>query len=439
MIFFNQFISFIKKPAFKSAVLYTFSNFSVKAISFLLLFVYSNPKYISVEENGLLNLMSSSVLILFPFLSMGIIQSTSVDFFRLKKESFRDFFTTGFIIPVFSMFLGIALLLIFKDDLKEAYQFPVSFVVIIPVLAFLAFCNEQYVSLIRNNDEPVTYFKASMLRLFIEISLSVTLVIGFAWRWQGRVAGILVANIVLLVIAFWYFRKKGYLFGKIRLQILKTELIYAVPIIVMQLSIFCLSSSDKFFLSSFSNNKEVGIYGYACVFAAVVTVACSSLISYVMPKIYSCLSEPVINFKQIRKYFHFYAASCITILVGIVTITPVLYKYFINSSYHPGLKYMYLIAIGYFFWSITNFFYSYMIYHKQKRKIILISLIAIGINLITHYFFIKKWNAQGAAISVSLSYFLVLVTTILFSFKYVSLIFEFNNHKRYFKINSEPV
>ena len=159
MIFFNQFISFIKKPAFKSAVLYTFSNFSVKAISFLLLFVYSNPKYISVEENGLLNLMSSSVLILFPFLSMGIIQSTSVDFFRLKKESFRDFFTTGFIIPVFSMFLGIALLLIFKDDLKEAYQFPVSFVVIIPVLAFLAFCNEQYVSLIRNNDEPVTYLK----------------------------------------------------------------------------------------------------------------------------------------------------------------------------------------------------------------------------------------------------------------------------------------
>ena len=426
MIFFNQFISFIKKPAFKSAVLYTFSNFSVKAISFLLLFVYSNPKYISVEENGLLNLMSSSVLILFPFLSMGIIQSTSVDFFRLKKESFRDFFTTGFVIPVLSMLLGIGLLFVFRDDLKEAYQFPVSFVVIIPVLAFLAFCNEQYVSLIRNNDEPVTYFKASMLRLFIEITLSVTLVIGFAWRWQGRVAGILVANIVLLVIAFWYFRNKGYLFGKIRLHFLKAELIYAVPIIVMQLSTFCLSSSDKFFLSSFSNNKEVGIYGYACIFAAVVLVACSSLTSYVMPKIYFCLSEPVINFKQIRKYFNFYAASSVAILAGIVAVTPILYKYFINSSYHPGLQYMYLIALGYFFWSITNFFYSYLFFHKRKRKILLISLIAIGINLTANYFFIKKWSAQGAAISVCISYLLVLITTLLFSYKYVSLIFGFN-------------
>lgn len=423
MRFFNQIASFIKKPAFKSAGLYTFSNFSVKAVSFLLLFVYSNPKYISVEENGLLSLLGSSVLICLPFLSLGIIQSTSVDFFRLQKEPFRNFFTTGFVIPLISMLLSIAVLFFFREELKATYGFPAVFVIIIPLLAFFAFCNEQYVNLIRNNDEPVTYFKASMLRLFIEITLSLTLVIAFAWRWKGRVAGILVANLVLFVIAFFYFRKKGYLFGKIKLHYLTKELIYAIPIIVMQLSTFCLSSSDKFFLSSFSNNNQVGIYGYACVFAAVVLVACSSLTSYIMPKIYFCLSEPVVNYKQIKRYFNFYAASSIVILLGIVAITPILYKYFINSSYHPGLQYMYLIATGYFFWSITNFFYSYLLYHKHKRKIIFISLIAIGINLIANYFFIKKWNAQGAAMAVCLSYFLVLITTLVFANKYVRSIF----------------
>lgn len=423
MKFYNKLNGFIKSPAFKSAGVYTFSNFFVKTAAFILLFVYSNPKYISVHENGLLNLLSSSVFILMPFLSLGIVQSTSVDFFKFKKKEFSNFFTTGFVMPVIAMVLGFAGLYFFRNELKATYDFPLSFTFIIPVLAFLGFCNEQYVSLIRNNEEPFTYFKASMLRLFIEISISVTLVVGFAWRWEGRITGIMVANTVLFVVAFFYFRKKGYLFGKVKKVYIKEELIYGLPIIVMQCSTFCLSSSDKFFLSYFSNNDVVGIYGYACVFAAVVTIACSALISYVMPKIYLCLSEPVVNFKQIRKYFKFYAGGSFAALTGIIILTPLLYKYFINSSYYPGLKYMYLIAIGYCLWSITYFFYSFMLYNKQKKKILMLSLASICISLSCNYFFIKHWNAAGAALSVCVSYFIVLVVTLLASYKNVRFIF----------------
>jgi O-antigen/teichoic acid export membrane protein len=416
---------FIKSPALKSAGIYTFSNFFAKATAFLLLFIYSNPKYISVNENGLLNLLSSSVFVLMPFLSLGIVQSSSVDFFKLNKDEFKDFFTTSFVMPVIVMLAGIAGLYIFKTQLKTAYGFPLSFIFIIPVLTFLGFCNEQYVSLIRNNDEPFTYFKASMWRLFIEITISVTLVVGFAWRWEGRVTGIMIANIVLFVMAFFYFTQRGYLFGKVKLFYIKEELKYALPIIIMQCSIFCLSASDKFFLSYFSDNNIVGIYGYACVFAAVVTIACSALISYVMPKIYLCLSEPVIDFNQVRKYFNFYAAGSLAALAGVIAVTPFLYRYFINASYLPGLRYMYLIAIGYFLWSIAYFFYSFMLYNKQKKKILMLSLASIFISLLSNYFFIKYWNAQGAAISVCISYFVVLLITLFASKKNVLFMFGF--------------
>ena len=429
MKFYSTFNGFIKSPAFKSAGIYTFSNFFAKSVAFLLLFIYSNPRYMSVDENGLLNLLSSSVFILMPFLSLGIIQATSVDFFKLKKEAFRDFFTTGFLIPVITMFIGIACLYVFRSELKETYGFPVSFVLLIPVLTFLGFCNEQYVTLIRSNNEPVTYFKASMLRLFIEISISITLVVGFEWRWEGRVTGILIANTFLLGVAFFYFRKKGFLFGRIRMKYIKENILYALPIIVMQFSIFCLSASDKFFLSYFTDNNVVGIYGYASVFAAVVTIACSALISYVMPRIYLCLSEPVINYKKVKKYFKFYAGCSFATLLGVIIFTPVLYKYFINSIYYPGLKYMYLIAIGYFLWSISYFFYSFILYNKQKKKILFLSLASICISLICNYIFIKQWNAKGAAISVCISYFMVLVVTLLASYKNVRFIFMNGENK----------
>ncbi|MGN6532466.1 MAG: lipopolysaccharide biosynthesis protein [Ginsengibacter sp.] len=416
-------ISIIKSPASKTAGIYTFSNFFIKGTSFLLLFIYSNPKYLSVHENGLLSLLTSSVFILMPFLSLGIVQSTSVDFFKLKGDEFKSFFTTGFVIPICIMFLAFAGLFVFSNDLKSAYDFPWSFVLIIPVLTFLNFCNEQFLTIVRNNDEPVTFLKAALLRLGVEISLSLTLVVVFFSGWQGRVTGILASNTVLLFIAFFYLKKKNYLFGKIKRIYIRQELLYGFPIIILQCSTFCLFYSDKFFLSFFSDNSEVGVYSYACVFAAVVNLGSSALLYYVMPKIYSFLSESKIDYKQIRKHFLFYVSSCFILLLCVVAFTPLLYKFFINSSYHPGLKYFYLIAAGYFFWSVTYFFYTFMFYKKHKKKILATSLISIFISIANNYFFIKNLGTSGAAFSVFLSYFLVLLVTITANLKNIKEMF----------------
>ena len=68
----------------------------------------------------------------------------------------------------------------------------------------------------RNNQEPETYMKANMGKTILELGLSYVMVVYFAWRWQGRVAGILAAYVVLGFYALYYFKKKGYLFGKVR-------------------------------------------------------------------------------------------------------------------------------------------------------------------------------------------------------------------------------
>lgn len=413
----------IKSPASKKAGIYTFSNFFIKGTSFLLLFIYSNPKYLSVHENGLLSLLTSSVFILMPFLSLGIVQSTSVDFFKLKSDEFKNFFTTGFVMPLCMMLLAFGGLFLFSKDLKIAYNFPLSFVFIIPVLTFLNFCNEQFTTIIRNRDEPLTFLKVVLLRLFIDISISLTLVVIFFRGWQGRATGILAANTILLFFAFAYLKKKNYLFGKIKKQYVKQELAYSLPIIILQCSTFCLFYSDKFFLSYFTNNTEVGIYSYACTFAAVVNLGSAALLNYVMPKIYSFLSEPKINYQQIRKHFLFYVGICFILLLCVVAFTPLLYKYFIHSNYHPGLKYFYLIATGYFFWAVTYFFFSFVFYRKHKKKILLLSLVSIFISLMNNYFLIKSNHATGAAFSVFISYFLVLVVTVFANLKNIRAMF----------------
>src|SRR6478672_3854132 len=100
------FKSLYNHPSVRSVGIYTFSNFFAKGASFLLLFVFTNPLYISPSENGLISLFSTSLLFLMPFLSMGVVQSTSTDYFKLGKKEFRNFFTTGMMLPFFLMIIS---------------------------------------------------------------------------------------------------------------------------------------------------------------------------------------------------------------------------------------------------------------------------------------------------------------------------------------------
>jgi O-antigen/teichoic acid export membrane protein len=424
----RQLIHLTKNPAVIAAGTYTFSNFFGKAVAFLLLFVYSNPAYITPQENGLLSLMNSGILFLSPFVCLGTIQSTSSDFFKLDKQEFSNFFTTGFVMPIIVTLFSMLLFGLFYSYFASSYGFPASFIWVVPLSAFLLFSTEQFAALIRNNHQPNTYLKAHLLRLAIEIGLSLILVIVFMWHWKGRVTGIIASQITITVWAYFYFKKKGYLFGQVKKEYIKGELLYALPIILMQSGVFCMMASDKFFLSHYTgDNARVGVYGYACIFASVVNIFCTALLQYVFPKVFAYLAAEKVNYLAIRKHFFIYALATFAGLVGIVAFSPLMYKWFINASYHPGLKYMYLIAAGYFIWGICYFFYSDMLFHKQKKKILTLSAISIVISLSCHFFFIPRWFEQGAAVSVFVSYVLVLIITLLFSYKYVRRIFSNHN------------
>jgi O-antigen/teichoic acid export membrane protein len=416
----TNFINLRKNPVVRSIGIYTFSNFFAKGASFLLLFVFTNPKYILPSENGLLSLFSNSLLFLMPFLSMGIIQSTSTDFFKLGKDDFRSFFTTGFVLPgaitIFS-FIGF---FIFRDQLQRLYGFPHMFVWLIPLITFFTFCSEQLLGLARNNNEPMIFLKANMSKTILEIGLSFILVVFFSWRWQGRIAGILVAYGVVALYAFYYFLKRGYLFGTIKKEYILSELVFAIPIIAMQASVFAMSASDKFFLSNFTadKNETVGIYSVGCIFASIVFLFSSALIQYIFPKLYVLLASPVIDYKSIKKHFLIYVSVMAAGSLGVIILTPLLYHLFINAKYHPALRYSYILCTGYFLWSVTYFFYSYLLYHKKKKKILALAFCGIVISLGCNYFFIKNWHEMGAAFAVLTCYFLVLILTLIVTKEY---------------------
>ncbi|MBS1928801.1 MAG: polysaccharide biosynthesis C-terminal domain-containing protein [Bacteroidetes bacterium] len=411
-----------RNPVLQSIGKYSFTNFFAKGASFLLLFIFTNPIYITPSENGLLSLFSNSLVFLMPFLSLGIVHSSSTDFFRYDKEKFSSAFTSGFIPPIFVLVLSIVLFYIFRDELNSAYGFPFMFVWIIPVITFLSFCNEQLMSLIRNNNQPNRYMAVNMSRTVLELGISAILIVFFAWRWKGRVAGIFIAYLLISLYGLYYFIRNGYLFGKVSRKSILQDIYYGGPVILLQISIFSMSASDKFFLAHVDDaqNTQVGIYSIACIYSSVITVMSTAILQYIFPKVYSLLSEKNINYKSIKRNFLLYGGLAAAGTLLVISLSPFMFKHFINPRYNEALRYLFLICMGYFLWCVSYFFYSFLLFYKDKKKIFWLSLSSMIVSLTMNYLLINRWGADGAAMSILCSYAVVLVLTMIFTRKFWS-------------------
>jgi len=427
----SNIFKFSKSLQLKSIAIYTFSNFFNKGISFLLLFYFAHV--LSESDFGVLNLFSNSILFLMPFISLGILQSANTEFFKMEKREFKNFFSTTLLMPVAVTVLCVILLLAFKNQLQQRYPFPSLFILLIPVITLFTFLNEHLINMVRNSNDPLKYLFVNIGRLLAEITLAVFFISALQYGWIGRVMGIFLSFLFAGAYAFVYFREQGFLFGKISKKYIYDELLYSVPIIVMQLSVFCMGSSAGYFIEHFTHDYvAVGVFSIAATFGSIIIVLCTALLQYVYPKIYRLLSEKTVDYNAICKYFIFYAGTMLLGTIAVIIATPLAYNMVLKSSYHAGLSYYFFICIGYFFWSISYFFYAFMLYHKQKRKILFASLISVLVSVVSHYFFIKQLGAYGAAVSMSVVYFIVLIVTILFVYKQVLPILQTKKINEYY-------
>lgn len=188
---------------------------------------------------------------------------------------------------------------------------------------------------------------------------------------------------------------------------------------MMQLSMFCLFSSDSFFLAGITkNNSEVGIYGMACVFGSILITFSSALIQYMIPKLNEILSQKIIDYARIKKQFLVYTGLMFFAFASLLLSVPLIYHFFINNNYWPGIRYFYFLSSGYFFWAITTFLYTFLLYFKHKKILLILACLSLVISLFSNYFLIQFFGSRGACVSVCCTYFIVMLFTIISTKKY---------------------
>jgi len=404
MLAINQIRTGFKNTALRSVGVYIFTNFFSKGISFILIPLFTNPLYLSPTDNGLLSLFSSNLILLAPFVSLGMIQSSSADFYKKTPAEFSNAFTTNFFISATMAVLGMIILFLCRDFLRAKFDFPDSFIFLLPFLAFLVFSGEQLFALIRNRNEVKQYATVGISKALLEYGVSVILIVFFFTGWKGRIWGIAASLIAVNLFAVYYYTKHKYIKFGFRKKDIWEELKFGLPIFVFQLSLFMISTSNKFFLALFNVDKyQLGIYSIACILGAMVGVISQSIILHVQPKLYKSISSGEVTMQSVKKDFFNYFKLLTSL--SIVCVAGLVFTYFfvINKIYLSGLPYFFIVALSSYIWGLNYFLFLFLLYHKQKRKILIIAAIAIVSSAALNYIMVKYYLIWGDAISTLIS------------------------------------
>lgn len=398
----------VSKKSFTQVGMYTATAAITKVISFVFLPFFVNT--LSEGDVGILNIFGSSIVFLTPVLSMGVLYTISVDFFKVSKEEYPLVFSSSLLVPVLFSIVMFPLLYLFFPVLSSAFSFQQNFIWLIPACVLLNFFFEVFITLLRLS-RNVNYFAIiSTLKVVLEIGIAVLLVKFFAETWYSRALGYFVSGIIIAFFFFFYVIRQRYLVAKASAGVIKKELMFGLAGLLLQVSIFFNTTSDKFFVMAFFGKEQVGLYSVAATFAAIQYILSSSLIQYLQPILFKKFSENA-GWIAVKSIYYKFIAVMLAVWGLVMIGTYIAYHFFLKASYVNSIHYFYILSVGALIWPVTNIFLQSIIYFKKKKVLAAISITTIvaaaSVNFFACRYFDIVWLCVG---QIAINIIVLLVT-----------------------------
>ncbi len=333
--------------------------------------------HLSTYDYGIINLYSSFLILLMPFITGGILYPLSVEYFKRPRETYAAWFTNAQVIPLLSLVLFTGLCIGFQNPLSQLLKVPVIWIWIMPVTAWWIMINETAMIITRNNNRPWQFVFFSVGKNLVEISLTIILVIGLHWTWQGRLLSAAAAPVLLGGVSIYLFYRWRLVAKKVNWKAAQRILLLSFPFVFERLAVFVMGYSDKFFIDRFDLNgtKEVGLYGLGNQLATIIYLVVVSMNSAYQPYLFQKLAEG--HHGKIHRTTGWYIGACAITVVGMFIVIPFLFRFFIGSDFQEAKPYAYMLCSGFFMWGIFNAFQAYLIYLEKSRIILYISLLGM--------------------------------------------------------------
>lgn len=389
------------KLAVISGAWYIVGNFLVKGMAFLTTPIFT--RIMSKDEFGdYSNYLSWSGIVLI-VLTMSIDTSLISAKFDYEKKLSQYTLSTLSLILLLS-FLWLAVVNIFSVFFTELMGLSIAYINIILIYGFFYLC----VNFFQNTERYLyRYKRAVVISLFLVFStslLSVLLVLNMSNHVTARVIGGVIPTIIVGVIIFGYYIKKG---QSVDFKTWPYALKICLPYIPHLLSLLLLCSVDRIMITRFCGPAETAMYSVAFTCGHMASLLFSSMNNAYAPWLGDKLNEK--DYNAIRTTSIFYVSLSCFVMIPMMLFAPEILLLLGGVAYVEAKYVMIPIALG----TMCQFVYTLYVnieqYHKNTVNMAFASVISAIINYFLNLWFIPLYGYVAAGYTTFLSYFVLLL------------------------------
>lgn len=410
----------IVRSSLKNSLVYGFGNIAVKVIGFLLIPLYTDPKYFSIDDFGIIGLLDISGLVLIAILASSLPQSLTrwywdKDHLNNQKSIFfmtlaiQVVITVSFCLLLFPLTKSFSVLIFRTPDLSR-----VIFLVILS--SGLQSINNVINTLIRLQSKSLLYTIVNFSKLIIVLSLTIFMIVGKKMGIEGIYVAQVIGNLLFIIILLSYTIKNcSFSFDK---SIVKSMFVFGIPLILANFSGVALNVIDRYSLNGLDLLKYVAIYTLAFKISSVLKlVIVDSIKMAISPLMIQKIDSP----DNKRFYSKVLLYSSYVLMFGIIIIS--LFSFELiklitkSNQFWEAYTIIPLLCLSVFFINLKDITIWGLFIVKKTGIIGIIVTIASILNLILNILLIPMWGIIGAAISTLLAQMIYWYITYYFSQK----------------------
>ncbi len=383
----------------KNILIYGGTNALKSLVPLLMLPILTT--YLTLSDFGTLSLVETTILFVTPFVLLNINGAINVEFFKVKHNILKEYITNALLLSLISSLVVFFIFLVFQKELSSTLKINETLLLWIVLFSSLRVITSVILGLYQSRQEPFKFALYTVCQTIVDFALSYLLVVVYHNGYIGRLEGVYVSFFIFSILGLYLLYKMDYI-THITFKYTKEILNFGIPLIPHTIGGTIIAMSDRYFISYFIGNEEVGFYTIAYQLSALMLLVSVSVNQAWSPMLFKLLKEK--NIQQVYKFtFYLFLLFALT-GVSIYIAKDLLFYILVDEKFYMAKEYFLWLLIGFIFQSFYFLVTNILFYQKKTKVLATLTISGAFINVILNYYFIKVFGVIGVAYATAITW-----------------------------------
>lgn len=382
---------------FKNTGILAISNFSSKILVFFLVPLYTS--ILSTEEYGVYDLLVSTIELLFPILTVNIVDSV-MRFSMEKDAKHTKIFSNAIRLVVFGVFfVGI---LLFLNRILNLFDDIYGLEHLVLLYYFFYVTNQLLIQFAKGLEKIKELGVSGVVSVIVTILANILFLIVFQWGFVGFfVASILgfASAVVYLSITLKVWKYIDISFDN---ALLKQMIAYSLPLMFSVIGWWVNSSANKYIVAFVCGAAANGILSVALKLPTILSTLQNIFIQAWQVSAIKEYNNEKTNAFYAETFVLLNALMCIG-CSGLILLTRPLASFLFTNDFYQAWKYVPYLLISAVFNAAAGYVGPILAAKKDSKAMMRSAFYGAGVNIICNIALVQFIGVQGAAISMLLA------------------------------------